>query len=134
MPGAVGYQGARIMRAVSGFRSARATKEAEGVTSLYRAVGSAELKSIQATGMLRNLGSAESKYLTNSGEAASSYDRQAVKAFCDEPYTTVQTNVPNSALRDLLPVSVDRGIPAYVNQNELLISVSYKHLTLPNIA
>lgn len=92
----------------------------EGITSLYRAVGPAELEDIQATGAFQNLGSAEGKYFTTSSEAAAAYARQAVNAFGDEPYTIVQTNVPNSILNDLSSVNVDRGIPAYVVPNESL--------------
>lgn len=39
--------------------------ELEGTTSLFRAVGPAELADINATGLLRNLGSAEGKYFTH---------------------------------------------------------------------
>lgn len=58
---------------------------AERGTTLYRAVGPAELADIQANGILRNLGSAEGKYFTTSAEAASSYAKQAVSAFGDPP-------------------------------------------------
>src|SRR5436309_3646246 len=66
---------------------------AEGGTTLYRAVGPAELADIQANGILRNLGSAEGKYFTTSAEAASSYAKQAVSAFGDPPYTLIQPRV-----------------------------------------
>ena len=89
-------------------------------TTLYRVVGPAELADIQATGLLRNLGSAEGKYFTTSGEAASFYALQAVRGFGDAPYTLIQTAVPNGILRGLSPVLVDRGIPAFVIPNENL--------------
>jgi hypothetical protein len=44
----------------------------KGGTTLYRAVGPAELTDIQKTGVLRNLGSAEGKYFTTSTENAAS--------------------------------------------------------------
>ena len=69
-------------------------------------------------GKLINRGSAEGKYFTNSAEDASSYAKQAVKAFGDQPYTIIKTKVPTSSLPS--PVSVDRGIPAYVLPNETL--------------
>jgi hypothetical protein len=91
-----------------------------GFTTLYRAVGPAELEDIQATGAFRNLGSAEGKYFTTSGEAASSYGKQAVGAFGDPPYSLVQTRVPNSIFEGLSPATVDRGIPAWVIPSERL--------------
>ncbi|WP_206002150.1 DUF637 domain-containing protein [Paraburkholderia antibiotica] len=100
--------------------SMAATATNSGTTTLYRAVGPAELADIQATGTLQNLGSAEGKYFTTSSSAASSYAQQAVNAFGDPPYTTVTTQIPNSILNGIEPVSVDRGIPAYVVPNNLL--------------
>jgi RHS repeat-associated protein len=93
---------------------------ADGTTTLYRAVGPAELADIQTTGVLRNLGSAEGKYFTTSSEAASSYAQQAVRGFGDPPYTTIQTTVPNSIFNGLTPATVDRGIPAWVIPNNRL--------------
>ena len=93
---------------------------AEGGTTLYRAVGPAELADIQANGILRNLGSAEGKYFTTSAEAASSYAKQAVAGFGDPPYTLIQTRVPNSIFEGLAPATVDRGIPAWVIPNNRL--------------
>lgn len=93
---------------------------AEGGTTLYRAVGPAELADIEANGALRNLGSAEGKYFTTSGEAASSYAKQAVAGFGDPPYTLIQTRVPNSIFEGLTPATVDRGIPAWVIPNNRL--------------
>ena len=91
-----------------------------GFTTVYRAVGPAELADIQTTGVFRNLGSAEGKYFTTSGEAASSYAKQAVNAFGDQPYTLVQARAPNSIFEGLSPATVDRGIPALVIPNESL--------------
>lgn len=89
-----------------------------GTTTLYRAVGPDELADIKKTGQLINRGSAEGKYFTNSAEHASDYAKQAVKAFGDQPYTTIKTKVPTSSLPS--PTSVDRGIPAYVIPNKSL--------------
>ena len=89
-----------------------------GTTTLYRAVGPDELADIQKTKQLINRGSAEGKYFTTSAEHASSYAKQAVNAFGDAPYTIVKTKVPKSSLPS--PVSVDRGIPAYVVPNKSL--------------
>ena len=73
-----------------------------------------ELADIGATGALRNLGSAEGKYFTTSAAEASAYAKQAVKAFGDQPYTIIRTDVPNSIFKGLSPATVDRGIPAWV--------------------
>ena len=89
-----------------------------GTTTVYRAVGPGELADIQKTGQLINRGSAEGKYFTSSAEHASDYAKQAVKAFGDQPYTTIKTKVPTSSLPS--PVSVDGGIPAYVIPNNSL--------------
>jgi hypothetical protein len=89
-------------------------------TTLYRAVGPAELADIQANNLLRNLGSAEGKYFATSAEAASSYARQAVRGFGDPPYTLIQTRVPNSIFEGLTPATVDSGIPAWVIPNNRL--------------
>ena len=89
-------------------------------TTLYRAVGPAELADIQATGVLRNLGSAEGKYFTTSSESAASYAKQAVGGFGDPPYTIIKTTVPDSIFEGLTPATVDRGIPAWVIPNSRL--------------
>jgi RHS repeat-associated protein len=103
-------------------RSARGTAKetAEELTTLYRAVNPDELADIQAKRAFQNLGSAEGKYFTTSGEAASSYAKQAVEGFGDAPYTLVQTQVRKSVLDGLVPATVDRGIPAYVIPNSRL--------------
>ncbi len=101
-------------------------------TTLYRAVGPAELADIQANNILRNLGSAEGKYFTTSAEAASSYAKQAVRGFGDPPYTLIQTRVPNSIFEGLTPATVDRGIPAWVIPNNRLPGLTPKVLpTMP---
>jgi RHS repeat-associated protein len=89
-------------------------------SSLYRAVGPAELADIQANNGFRNLGPAEGKYFTTSPEAAASYARQAVSGFGDPPYTLIQTSVPNSIFSGLQPAIVDRGIPTWVIPNDRL--------------
>lgn len=91
-----------------------AMKGVNGKTSLFRAVGPAELADIKTRGILRNLGSAEGKYFTTSAEAAASYAKQAVKGFGDAPYTLIETRVPNKIFRGLSAVTVDRGVPAWV--------------------
>ena len=82
--------------------------------SLFRAVGPAELADIFETGVFRNLGSAEGKYFTTSGESAASYAKQAVSGFGDPAYTLVETRAPSSILNGLTSATVDRGIPAWV--------------------
>lgn len=94
--------------------------ELEGTTSLFRAVGPAELADINATGLLRNLGSAEGKYFTTSAVAASAYAKKAVSAFGDSAYSIIETRVPNSILRGLTPATVDGGIHAWVIPNDRL--------------
>ncbi|MBB5767285.1 RHS repeat domain-containing protein [Xanthomonas euroxanthea] len=89
-------------------------------TSLFRAVGPDELADIKAMSAFRNLGSAEGKYFTTSASEASAYAKQAVKAFGDQPYTIVSTKVPTSIFKGLSPVTVDRGIPAWVIPTERL--------------
>ncbi|SDX97230.1 RHS repeat-associated core domain-containing protein [Lysobacter enzymogenes] len=83
-------------------------------TTLYRAVGPDELSDILHTGAFLNRGSAEGKYFTTSAEHAASYARQAESAFGDPPYTIVSTEVSEAVLEGLVPVTVDRGIPAWV--------------------
>jgi RHS repeat-associated protein len=87
---------------------------AKGTTTLYRAVGPAELASINKSGAFLNIAGIEGKYFTTSAAEASAYAKQAVRAFGDAPYTTVRTQVPNSFLKGLSPVTVDGGIPAWV--------------------
>ena len=91
-----------------------AQSAAKGTTPLFQAVGPAEFADIKATGALRNLGSAEGTYFTTSAAEASAYAKQAVKAFGDQPYTIIRTDVPNSIFKGLSPATVYRGIPAWV--------------------
>ena len=106
--------------------AAGAGKLAKRATTIYRAVSPGELADIQKTGRLINRGSAEGKYFTDSAEHASEYAKQAVKAFGDQPYTTIKTKVPTSSLP--LPTNVDRGIPAYVIPNKALKGLKPKVL------
>jgi len=109
---------------------------AEGTTTLYRAVGPAELASIEKTGAFNNIRGINEKYFTTSAEEAASYAKQAVKAFGDAPYTTIRTQVPNSILKDLSPTSVDRGIDAWIiptNNLRGLVPEVMNHSALPNI-
>lgn len=76
---------------------------AKGSTSLFRAVGPAELADIRATSALRNPGSAEGKCFTTSAAEASACAKQAVKALGDRPYTIIRTGVPNRICRGLSP-------------------------------
>lgn len=110
IPGAPGVAGL-------GIAASRAAPVQE-TTTLYRAVGPDELADIQNTGELINRGSAEGKYFTDSAESASSYAKQAVKSFGDQPYTTVKTEISTSSLPS--PTKVDGGIPAYVIPNKSL--------------
>ncbi|WP_302329488.1 DUF637 domain-containing protein, partial [Pseudomonas triclosanedens] len=105
---------AQLLQMAAAGSLARNAKAVKGTTSLFRAVGPAELADINATNALRNLGSAEGKYFTTSAEEAAAYAKQAVKAFGDQPYTIIKTDVPNSIFKGLSPTTVDRGIPAWV--------------------
>jgi RHS repeat-associated protein len=96
------------------------TKMISATTTLYRAVGPAELADIQATNVIRNLGLAEGKYFTTSAKDAASYAKQAVKGFGDPAYTIIKTNVSKSIFKGLTPATVDRGIPAWVIPNQRL--------------
>lgn len=100
-----------------------------GSTTLYRAVGPAELADIAKTNSLRSIPGLEGKYFTTSPEAAANYARKAVKAFNDPPYTIVGTQVPRSVLNQPgISATVDGGIPAYVIPN-----ASLPGLTTPSI-
>ncbi len=114
---------------------ATSVRGAGGTTTLYRAVGPAELADINSTGSLRNLGSAEGKYFTTSAADASAYAKQAVKAFGDAPYTTIRTEVPNTIFRGLSPATVDGGIPAWVIPDSRLPGLRPQvldHMALPS--
>ena len=92
----------------------------EGLTTLWRAVKPAELADIQATGVFRNLGSAEGKYFSTTAEGAASYAQQAFYGFKDPPYTLMRTAAPSSLLQQLGIQAVDRGIPTVVVPNQAL--------------
>ena len=70
----------------------------EGVITLWRAVKPTELADIQATGVFRNLGSAEGKYFSTTAEGAASYAKQAFYGFKDPPYTLIRAEAPGSLL------------------------------------
>ena len=92
----------------------------EGLTTLWRAVKPAELADIQATGVFRNLGSAEGKYFSTTAEGAASYAKQAFYGFKDPPYTLIKTAAPVSLLQQLGIQVVDREIPTVVIPNVAL--------------
>lgn len=100
--------------ALAGGAAAVGAAAAKGTTTLYRAVGPAELANINKTGAFNNIAGIEGKYFTTSAADASAYAKQAVRAFGDAPYTTVRTQVPNSVFKGLSPATVDGGIPAWV--------------------
>ena len=107
---------------------------AKGTTSLYRAVGPTELANINKTGALTNIAGIEGKYFTTSAADASAYAKQAVRAFGDAPYTTIQTQVPNGLLKGLSPATVDGGIPAWVlptDRLKNLVPNVVDHMSLP---
>ncbi|MDR6872192.1 hypothetical protein J2Y55_003208 [Bosea sp. BE125] len=104
-------------RAQAGLRAGATAIES---TTLFRAVGLGELADIQSTGVFRNLGSAEGTYFTSSAESAAFYAKQAVSTFGDSPYTLIRTQVPTALIKTLSQATVDRGIPAFVIQNEQL--------------
>lgn len=89
-------------------------------TTLYRAVKPDELADILANNAFRNLGSAEGKYFTTTAAEAASYAKQAMAAFGDPPYTIIRTQAPYSTFLGLTPVTVDRGITAWVIPNDRL--------------
>jgi hypothetical protein len=94
---------------------------AEGTMPLYRAVKAGELADINTTGVFRNLGSAEGKYFSTTAEGATSYARQAYRAWPGEgPYTLVRTEISRGLLTPEMAAVVDRGIPTLVVPNALL--------------
>jgi filamentous hemagglutinin len=92
----------------------------EGLTTLWRAVKPAELADIQATGVFRNLGSAEGKYFSTTAEGAASYAKQAFYGFKDPPYTLIRAEAPGSLLQQLGIQVVAQGIPTMVVPNPAL--------------
>ena len=96
--------------------AAGAGKLAKRATTLYRAVKEAELKSIKSTKSFTNPRGIENKYFSTTAEGASSYGKQASKAFGDGPYTIIKTEIPTSSITPNMRVSngVDGGIPTVV--------------------
>jgi RHS repeat-associated protein len=122
--GAVG--GARAVATGVGYFTGAAT------TSLYRAVGPAELASINSTKSFTNIAGLEGKYFTTTQQHATNYAQMAEKAFGDPAYTIVKTNVPNKILN--LPgisATVDGGIPAYVIPTQYLPGLLPKVIKKP---
>ena len=83
-------------------------------TTLFRAVSPAELTSIRGLGTFTNPPGIESKYFSTTLSGAQSYAAQAEAAFGDEPYSFVQTSIPNSQITPEMVVSVDGGIDTVV--------------------
>jgi hypothetical protein len=93
-----------------------------GTTQLFRAVSPAELASIKGLGTFTNPPGIESKYFSTSLSGAQSYAAQGEAAFGDEPYSFVQTSIPNSQITpEMVPVGgVDGGIETVVVPTETL--------------
>ena len=90
----------KLVRLVGNRGSKTATRGGgEGLTILWRAVKPAELADIQATGVFRNVGSAEGKYFSTIAEGAASYAKQAFYGFNDPPYTLISTEAPSGLLQ-----------------------------------
>jgi hypothetical protein len=104
----------------------RVVNGADDVVSLYRVVGDVELGIIRSTGgrIPPSLSGLEVKYFSATPEGASSYARQAVRAFGDPPYTLVETKIPRSALPADVLHQVDGNVPAVVLPNTLLPKLS----------
>jgi RHS repeat-associated protein len=112
--------GVRFVGAVGSFaRGAGAT------VSLFRAVGDAELKLVQASGgrIPASLSGLEVKYFSATAEGASSYARQAVRGFGDAPYTLIEAQIPRSALPANVLHQVDQNVPAVILPNSYLPSL-----------
>jgi hypothetical protein len=113
--------GREAVAVTSNIGSQAATEEAGEVLSpLWRAVKPVELADIQATGLFRNLGSAEGKYFSMTAEGAASYAKQAFYGFKDPAYILIRSVVPSSLLQQLEVQAVDRGVPAIVIPNQAL--------------
>lgn len=76
------------------------------------------------TRQLINEGGVEGKYFTVAPEAASDYARQAVRAFGDQPYTMVSTDIAEDLIAPGMRATVDGGIPAVVIPDGLLPSLT----------
>ena len=109
--------------------ASKGLKGGDEVVDLYRAVGPEELESIRATEQFTNLPGLESKYFTTSAEDAADYAKQAVRAFGDEPYTIIKTQVNKKVLNQPnINATVDGGIPAVVLPNKDLKNLKPKEL------
>jgi RHS repeat-associated protein len=112
---------ARVEGAIS---SRLVCKGVDETTTLFRAVTTPELKSIQSLKAFSNPAGIEVKYFSTSLEGAQSYASQATSAFGDGPFTFVQTRIPTSSISPEMAVTVDRGIPTIVVPTEQLPSLS----------
>ncbi|HEV2963560.1 MAG TPA: RHS repeat-associated core domain-containing protein [Candidatus Angelobacter sp.] len=111
--GQLTYLGATAVTAAapSAIVDMTAAINAPSVINLYRAVGSAEAESIEATGAFTNPFGTEVKYFSTTLEGAQSYAAQADAAFGDGPYSIFSTQIPAEAVTPEMQVIVDRGIP-----------------------
>ena len=121
-----GLKGGRaVVNAVDTANDLRKVARGDDFVDLYRAVGPDELADIQKSGVFRSPAGIEGKYFTTSGEQASTYAREAVRAFGDDPYTIVRTQVPRSALDTPgISATVEKGINAIQLPNRSLPGLS----------
>jgi hypothetical protein len=89
-------------------------------TALYRAVGPAELESINALGKFTNLPGLEVKYFAATLEGASAYARAAAAAFGDGPFKIVKTSIASRLIDENMTCTVDSGIMTIVVPQGLL--------------
>ncbi len=92
---------------------ASAATRAVGTTTLYRAVGDAELGQLMSSGAFRNVAGLEGKYFATDLASAQSYAGQASAAF-GESYTIVSTRVPSSIVGGLERFVVDRNVSSVI--------------------
>lgn len=91
---------------------------------LYRAIKPAELQQIIETGGFENPYGIERKYFSTSLEGAKQFAKMAEKAFGDEPYSYIKTQIPRTVVTDILKANVDRGINTIVVPTENLFQLS----------
>lgn len=103
-----------------------ATMGPGAATSLYRAVGPAELQNLVArSGAFWNPIGIEAKYFSTSAEGAASFARQAFgTGLYQGPYTIVETKIPTNLITPGMRVSVDKGISTVVVPTEILPALS----------
>lgn len=90
-------------------------------TKLYRAVTLDELSDIQDLSKFRNPLGIENKYFSETVEGATSYAKQAHKAYRDGPYTIVETSIPTHLIDPQWKTLVDQGgIPAITIPTNML--------------